>query len=124
MTEYTSLPSEEYEWKFDDPSPAILRCCLDDDLNLHFDDEIPNWLDFEMSEVGIECVMDIHDWVTWALQNGLCSQQGFTIRMWRPEYHQDYWGECDVDYTWEMLGIEEVDPAESLRFWQSWMERS
>lgn len=121
--EFTLLSTDDVEEapKFDDPSPVVLRCYLNEDLEMEFDDEIPNWLDFELSEIGIDCVMDVHDWPTWALNNGLRCDQTFSVRMWRPEYHQDYFGEWDVDYEWEMLGVASCPQSDALAFWEGWL---
>ena len=126
MAKFTLLAADDVEEapKFDDPSPAMLRCYLNEDLGMEFDDDVPNWLDFELSEVGIDCVMDVHDWPTWALNNGICCNQAFTIRVWKPAYSRDYFGEYDVDYEWELLGVASFAPSDTLAFWEHWLRRS
>lgn len=109
--------------KFDDPSPALLECYLNEDLELEFEEHLPNWLDFEVSEIGINCVFDVLDWPTWALNHGLCADQTFYIRVWKPEYHQDYWGEWDVDYQWEFVSAEPETIDKALRAWEKWLYR-
>jgi len=116
-------PSQpEPEWDFTrQRCQVFVEVTLDEELDWDFDD-VPDWLDFELCEVGIECVFDVRDRVQFALENGLCPGQTFTLVVWPPEYSQDYWGEHDVEYQWLLFGVTPVAPEVHLARWLEWLE--
>lgn len=113
----------ELTWDFKKQRCQVfIEVTLDDELDWDFDD-VPDWLDFELSEVGMACVFDVHDREKFALEHGLCPGQSFTIIVWPPEYYQDYWGEWDVDYQWELWGATPLPMEVHLERWLEWFER-
>jgi len=111
------------DWNLEEPRTRVfVGITLDEELWWSFDD-IPDWLDYELSEVGWQTVFDIHDPEKFALEHGLCPGQEFTIVVHPPTYTTDYWGEHDVEYDWEMLGPVSLPPEVHLERWQDWLEQ-
>lgn len=54
----------------------------------------------------------------WALREGIAPDQSFIVRMHRPTYHKDYYGEVDCDFDIEVIHIEPLEPKEVLRRWE------
>jgi len=115
-----------------DPDPELdffhqvdtfVEVTLDEDFNWDFE-EVPDWLDYELCEIGFECVFDVHDLVQFALENGLCIGQTFIVHVCPPHYSQDYWGEWDVDYEWMMWCVMPASPQQHLDTWTDWLARS
>jgi hypothetical protein len=105
------------------PGPVFVEVTVGEDFNWEFGD-IPDWLDYEICELGMDCVFDLRDPVQFALENGLCIGQEFTLVVWKPDYYQDYWGEWDVEYQWLLWGITPVDPNQHLECWVEWLGRA
>ena len=108
-------------WDFSNRVPTVVEVCLDDDLVWEFNDP-PGWLDFELCEVGWYCVFDIHNEAQFALEHGLCGGQTFSILVYPPVYTKDYWGECDVEYNWEMQDVTPLPSKHHLDFWTGWLK--
>jgi hypothetical protein len=53
-----------------------------------------------------------------ALREGIAPDQKFLVRMHRPTYTRDYWGEYDCDFDIEILHIEPLAAQEILRRWE------
>ena len=116
-------PSQpEPEWDFArQHCQVFVEVTLDEDLLWEFGD-VPDWLDYELCEVGWKCVFGVVDPEKFALENGLCPGQTFTLVVWPPEWFSDYWGERDVEYQWEWWGAASVAPKEHLARWLEWLE--
>jgi len=101
-------------WIFLDP---------EDGFTFGDDQDIPGWLDYEMGEIGIDYMLDIGvDHERWALREGVAPGQPFLIRIEPPRYYQDYWGECDVEYEWELLDKKPYTDAMALEAWLAWFK--
>jgi hypothetical protein len=117
-------PSEpEPEWDLKAQRwQLFIEVTLDEELHWDFED-VPDWLDYELCEVGFQCVFSVYDYEKFALEHGLCPGQTFTIIVWPPEYYTDYWGEHDVEYQWMLWGVEQLAPEVHLARWLEWFER-
>lgn len=105
------------------PGPVLVEVTVGEDFEWEFGD-VPDWLDYEVCEVGVDCVFYLRDPVQFALEHGLCIGQTFTLIVWKPEYTTDYWGEHDVEYPWDLWGITPVDPKMHLECWAEWLGRT
>jgi hypothetical protein len=120
---FTIESEEQPEWDFSHQVDTFVEVTLDEDFNWDFG-EVPDWLDYELCEVGFGCVFDVHDREKFALENGLCIGQTFVVVVCPPRYSQDYWGEWDVDYEWMMWCVMPLPPEEHLKTWTEWLARS
>ncbi len=88
--------------------------------------ENADWLDWEMECAGLEALINrSHDepWWQWAIRNGIAPGQEFIVRVERPTYERDYYGESDVDYgDWEIVGREPMTDDRAGRLWFAWIK--
>lgn len=83
-------------------------------------DPMPNWLDREIQESGLEELAGASNWATdsavhgwifcsrrlkWALEKGIAPGQPFLVRTTPPVYSRDYWGETDCDWDREIVSV-------------------
>lgn len=85
-------------------------------------DEVVGWIEDE--DHSWEDLLDAPsmprdtNWVRWMLEQGIAPGQAFTVRVERPEYHRDYWGEYDVDYgATEVVRREPLDELQASILW-------
>lgn len=90
----------------------------------------PEWFEWEVSNGGIETfigpawkhpddgdLMAPATWAAWALEEGIAPEQPFLLRIGIPRYSRDYYGECDVDYEYN---IERTLPLSSQEAFERW----
>ena len=87
------------------PSHIYVRFVFED----YFDDE-PAILDitpdaqwFEFEDYSLADLLAVEQtaeymWIDWMFRKGIAPGQEFVMRIGRPEYYQDYWGECDLEF--------------------------
>jgi hypothetical protein len=59
------------------------------------------WLEYEFECGGLENILGCNGgqpWWEWMLREGIAPRQEFLVRVERPCYTKDYWGEHDIDY--------------------------
>jgi hypothetical protein len=94
-------------------------CTSDEDGNPFFHPDEPrqsldhiSWAWVEDLWVMLEIPPGVDDKLAWLLRNGLVPGQLFLVRIRRPRYYQDYFGEWGVDYgDWEILERAPVEDA-------------
>jgi len=61
-------------------------------------------------------------WQDWALREGIAPGQAFWLRMSRPTYSRDYWGEVDCDYDLEIIHIVPMPMHEAAKRWYEFFD--
>jgi len=116
---------EEEDWTKKPQVPFVGWLILDpEDLGIQFaseDEDVPGWLDYELGEIGWDILgLGCYDAETWALKEGIAPGQPFQVRIDPPHYHQDYWGEWDVDYEWDIIDKAPFTNDMTLAAWLAW----
>lgn len=145
---YQALPDlEEPEHEPREPAVIVMVLEADDGEDLTptlldeevpgWDDEgIPGWLHDEINDSGWDIILSPQHrttesglgwvfattWTEWALREGIAPGQPFRIRVWPPEYSQDYWGEWDCEWYWEHVDKMPYDNEDTLAAWEAWLK--
>src|SRR6185436_16404354 len=54
-------------------------------------------------------------WLRWGLENGIAPGQPFLVRIGKPHYSTDYYGEVDCEWDVEVVRVMPSTPARALR---------
>lgn len=109
---------------------CLERCSTDGD-------DLPEWLDEEIREQGLDEVVPINHfihedsdgcsfrctWLRWGLENGVAPGQPFLVRISKPVYDRDYWGEVDCDWDREIVHVEPWPLKRSHTSWEKALAR-
>lgn len=116
----------------EDLTPMI----FEDEVPCWVVEDIPGWLYDEINESGWDIILSpqhrtaesglgwcfASTWTEWALREGIAPGQPFRIRVWPPEYSQDYWGEWDCEWEWEHVDKMPYDNEDTLAAWEAWFK--
>jgi hypothetical protein len=107
------------------------------------EDEIgvrPRWLDEQISENGLDSIVqhddwkpDAGSWVYWALTNGIGPGQPFCVEVFPPHWYKSgsyEYEEWDIEWTWNLVRVMPRAQAAAARSWEHyyavehfWQER-
>lgn len=96
----------------------------------------PEWLDEEEGDLGPDFFVEpgwstedtgegwvfITTWARWGLMNGIAPRQPFLVRIEKPIWRIDYWGEADVEICWDMIYVKKISEFEKCIRWERFFE--
>lgn len=90
----------------------------------------PEWFVYDILELGLEDLIQpgeygdwtLDNWAQWALKEGIAPRQKFLLHIPRPHYHQDYYGEWDADYDWDVIHISPLGSKQIQQRWEAYLK--
>lgn len=109
-----SDPTRYLIWvEFEGPELNLMELAPDDELR-------PEWLRYELAENSLDFILGIEgideeDRMKWLLQEGIAPGQPFLLEVIQPTYSYGYYGDCDVEYDYDIVKVQPWTPEAVAR---------